>query len=182
MQLRWIEEYRRLSGLSKEAETEWQVARKNFVEAQSRREYMAQYDLVQEVRDIYNEVRSLLEKKKKMEETLDRCRNEYRNKNQELLRLEKIKDEAEQNLSRLKENWERQAGDRQRAFALDTQSAVSKEALDYAAKVHDRNKEDLGREISQKNKIYESIEKNRSKEAEIIKQNYSEWMNIRNEE
>ena len=200
MQLRWIEEYRRLSGLSKEAETEWQVARKNFVEAQSRREYMAQYDLVQEVRDIYNEVRSLLEKKKKMEETLDRCRNEYRNKNQELLRLEKIKDEAEQNLSRLKENWERQAGDRQRAFALDTQSAVSKEALDYAAKVHDRNKEDLGREISQKNKIYESIEKNRSKEAEIIqwfehqqiyspivdraeiiKQNYSEWMNIRKE-
>ena len=109
--------------------------------------------------------------------------------------MEKIKDEAEQNLSRLKENWERQAGDRQRAFALDTQSAVSKEALDYAAKVYDRNKEDLGREISQKNKIDESIEKNRSKEAEIIqwfehqqiyspivdraeiiKQNYSEWM------
>lgn len=94
MQLRWIEEYRRLSGLSKEAETEWQVARKNFVEAQSRRDYMAQYDLVQEVRDIYNEVRSLLEKKKKMEETLDRYRNEYRDKNQELLRLEKMKDEA----------------------------------------------------------------------------------------
>ena len=169
MQLRWIEEYRRLSGLSKEEPRQnGRLPGKILSRPNPGESTWRSTTCVQEVRDIYNEVRSLLEKKKKMEETLDRCRNEYRDKNPELLRLEKIKDEAEHDLSRLKENRERQAGDRRRAFALDTQSAVSKEALDYAAKVHDRNKEDLGREISQKNKIDESIEKNRSKEAEII--------------
>lgn len=150
-QLRWLDERNQLATRRREADEEHQKALAAYDEAAPRREYMARYDLVQEIRDVYQSVR-LCEESRKTEQTrLDALAVESRRYAQDLIRQESRRKDAEQKRHLLKTDWDTLAPERQLAAELDTQLAVSRETLIAAQKTCEKAIADLAQE--QKNRL-----------------------------